>query len=141
MGHSRIHAATRSHSWGRNLQFDSTVVALQLSCMHLHNENDLLQHDAETYTTTGTIQLQEDDTMPDDVHLIKEVQGLRARRLLRTLAVVQDLSDALMALNDVTGSLVYVSTAGFVHTHNTAWLQLLYDVRAFGIALSPTSMH
>ena len=46
---------------------------------------------------------QEDDTMPDDVHLIKEVQALRARRLLRTLAVVQDLSDALMAVNDVTG--------------------------------------
>ncbi|KAL0030088.1 hypothetical protein WJX79_006130 [Trebouxia sp. C0005] len=44
----------------------------------------------------------EDDTMPDDVHLIKEVQALRARRLLRTLAVVQDLSDALMAVNDVT---------------------------------------
>ena len=47
--------------------------------------------------------MQEDDTMPDDVHLIKEVQALRARRLLRTLAVVQDLSDALMAVNDVTG--------------------------------------
>lgn len=43
--------------------------------------------------------------MPDDVHLIKEVQALRARRLLRTLAVVQDLSDALMAVNDVTGDL------------------------------------
>lgn len=58
--------------------------------------------------------------MPDDVHLIKEVQGLRARRLLRTLAVVQDLSDALMALNDVTGSPVYVSIAGFLHTQHTA---------------------
>ena len=50
--------------------------------------------------------LQEDDTMPDDVHLIKEIRDLRARRLLRTLAVVQDLSDALMAINDVTGSAV-----------------------------------
>ena len=47
--------------------------------------------------------VQEDDTMPDDVHLLKEVQALRSRRLLRTLAVVQDLSDALMAINDVTG--------------------------------------
>ena len=47
--------------------------------------------------------LQEDDTLPDDVHLIKEVQALRSRRFLRTLAVVQDLSDALMAINDVTG--------------------------------------
>ena len=47
--------------------------------------------------------LQEDDTMPDDVHLIREVQALRSRRLLRTLAVVQDVSDALMAINDVTG--------------------------------------
>ena len=42
--------------------------------------------------------------MPDDIHLINEVQSLRARRLLRTLAVVQDLSDALMAVNDVTGN-------------------------------------
>ena len=42
--------------------------------------------------------------MPDDVHLIKELQSLRTRRLLRTLAVVQDLSDALMAINDVTGT-------------------------------------
>ena len=49
------------------------------------------------------LDLQEDETMPDDVHLINEVQSLRARRLLRTLAVVQDLSDALMAVNDVTG--------------------------------------
>lgn len=48
--------------------------------------------------------------MPDDVHLIKEVQALRARRLLRTLAVVQDLSDALMAVNDVTGDLVLPAT-------------------------------
>ena len=56
--------------------------------------------------------LQEDATLPDDVHLIKEVQDLRARRLLRTLAVVQDLSDALTAINDVTGSIIYF--------HNTA---------------------
>lgn len=49
--------------------------------------------------------------MPDDVHLIKEIRDIRARRLLRTLAVVQDLSDALMAINDVTGTAVsfYVS--------------------------------
>ena len=56
--------------------------------------------------------LQEDDTMPDDVHLIKEIQDLRARRLLRTLAVVQDLSDALMAINDVTGSAVHAVSVG-----------------------------
>lgn len=56
--------------------------------------------------------LQEDDTMPDDVHLIKEIRDLRARRLLRTLAVVQDLSDALMAINDVTGSAVHAVSAG-----------------------------
>ena len=43
--------------------------------------------------------------MPDDVHLIKEVRALRSRRLLRTLAVVQDFSDALMAINDITGDL------------------------------------
>lgn len=64
--------------------------------------------------------VQEDDTMPDDVHLIKEVQGLRARRLLRTLAVVQDLSDALMALNDVTGRAVHAFSGGFLHNHNPA---------------------
>ena len=49
---------------------------------------------------------QEDETMPDDIHLIKEVQALRSRRLLRTLAVVQDFSDALMAVNDITGDLL-----------------------------------
>ena len=41
--------------------------------------------------------------MPDDVHLLTEVQSLRSRRILRTLALVQDLSDGLMAINDVTG--------------------------------------
>lgn len=56
--------------------------------------------------------LQEDDIMPDDVHLIKEIRDLRARRLLRTLAVVQDLSDALMAINDVTGSAVHADSVG-----------------------------
>ena len=34
-----------------------------------------------------------------------EVAQLRARRLLRTLAVVQDISDGLMALNDIQGEL------------------------------------
>ena len=48
--------------------------------------------------------MQEDEGLPDDVHLLAEVQSLRNRRLLRTLAVVQDLSDALMAVNDVTGT-------------------------------------
>ena len=43
--------------------------------------------------------------MPDDVHLLTEVQSLRSRRILRTLALVQDLSDGLMAINDVTGKL------------------------------------
>ena len=52
---------------------------------------------------------QEDETMPDDVHLIREVQALRSRRLLRTLAVVQDFSDALMAVNDITGDLLMLS--------------------------------
>lgn len=47
--------------------------------------------------------LQEDEAMPDDVHLLTEVQSLRSRRILRTLALVQDLSDGLMAINDVTG--------------------------------------
>lgn len=46
---------------------------------------------------------QEDEAMPDDVHLLTEVQSLRSRRILRTLALVQDLSDGLMAINDVTG--------------------------------------
>lgn len=50
--------------------------------------------------------------MPDDVHLIKEIRDIRARRLLRTLAVVQDLSDALMAINDVTGTTVHAMSAG-----------------------------
>ena len=48
---------------------------------------------------------QEDEALPDDVHLLAEVQSLRNRRLLRTLAMVQDLSDALMAVDDVTGKL------------------------------------
>ena len=58
--------------------------------------------------------------MPDDVHLIKEVQALRARRLLRTLAVVQDLSDALMAVNDVTGDLVLPATGRCQSGHTIA---------------------
>ena len=41
----------------------------------------------------------------DDKALLMEVAQLRARRLLRTLAVVQDISDGLMALNDIQGEL------------------------------------
>ena len=36
-----------------------------------------------------------------DSALRLELQQLQARRMLRTLAVVQDLADALLALNDV----------------------------------------
>ena len=41
----------------------------------------------------------------DDKALLMEVAQLRSRRLLRTLAVVQDISDGLMALNDIQGEL------------------------------------
>lgn len=71
--------------------------------------------------------MQEDDTMPDDVHLIKEVQALRARRLLRTLAVVQDLSDALMAVNDVTGghTVTLVQLASELHCQHPSPINAL----------------
>ena len=39
-----------------------------------------------------------------DSALRLELQQLQARRMLRTLAVVQDLADALLALNDVRGA-------------------------------------
>ena len=52
--------------------------------------------------------VQDDEHLPDDVHLIKELTALRSRRLLRTLAVVQDFSDALMAINDITGESDYL---------------------------------
>ncbi len=39
-----------------------------------------------------------------DSALRHELAQLQARRMLRTLAVVQDLADALLALNDVRGA-------------------------------------
>ena len=39
-----------------------------------------------------------------DSALRLELAQLQARRMLRTLAVVQDLADALLALNDVRGA-------------------------------------
>ncbi len=38
-----------------------------------------------------------------DSELRKEVHALQERRLLRTLAVTQDVSDSLLALNDIRG--------------------------------------
>lgn len=38
-----------------------------------------------------------------DSELRKEVQALQERRLLRTLAVIQDVSDSMLALNDIRG--------------------------------------
>ena len=38
-----------------------------------------------------------------DSELRKEVRALQERRLLRTLAVVQDVSDSALALNDIRG--------------------------------------
>ncbi len=40
-----------------------------------------------------------------DSELRKEVQALQERRLLRTLAVIQDVSDSTLALNDIRGNL------------------------------------
>ena len=40
-----------------------------------------------------------------DSELRKEVRALQERRLLRTLAVVQDVSDSMLALNDIRGGL------------------------------------
>lgn len=62
--------------------------------------------------------------MPDDVHLIKEIRDIRARRLLRTLAVVQDLSDALMAINDVTGTAVHAISRPILHQLICCWIAL-----------------
>ena len=39
-----------------------------------------------------------------DSALRLELRQLQARRMLRTLAVVQDLADAVLALNDVRGA-------------------------------------
>ena len=39
-----------------------------------------------------------------DSALRLELQQLQARRMLRTLAVAQDLADAMLALNDVRGA-------------------------------------
>ncbi len=39
-----------------------------------------------------------------DSALRLELRQLQARRMLRTLAVVQDLADAMLALNDVRGA-------------------------------------
>ena len=38
-----------------------------------------------------------------DSELRKEVYALQERRLLRTLAVIQDVSDSMLALNDIRG--------------------------------------
>ena len=38
-----------------------------------------------------------------DSELRREVQALQKRRLLRTLAVIQDISDSSLALNDIRG--------------------------------------
>ena len=38
-----------------------------------------------------------------DSELRKEVRALQERRLLRTLAVIQDVSDSMLALNDIRG--------------------------------------
>ena len=40
-----------------------------------------------------------------DSELRKEVRALQERRLLRTLAGVQDGSDSMLALNDIRGGL------------------------------------
>ena len=40
-----------------------------------------------------------------DSELRKEVAALQERRLLRTLAVIQDVSDSTLALNDIRGGL------------------------------------
>ena len=40
-----------------------------------------------------------------DSELRREVQALQERRLLRTLAVIQDVSDSTLALNDIRGDL------------------------------------
>ena len=93
----------------------ATVSMTVASAVELHSISCLTRASgcagSQTNFVAHTV-LQEDDIMPDDVHLIKEIRDLRARRLLRTLAVVQDLSDALMAINDVTGSAFHAASVG-----------------------------
>jgi hypothetical protein len=56
--------------------------------------------------------VQEGEQTEHDHVLASEVVALRAKRTLRTLATVQDLSDALLALNDVRGEGGSESLAG-----------------------------
>lgn len=54
---------------------------------------------------TSSLSVQEGEQAEHgDSALRLELQQLQARRMLRTLAVVQDLADALLALNDVRGA-------------------------------------
>lgn len=51
------------------------------------------------------------DQQGDEEKLWQKLQGLRLKRLLKTAAVVQDLADSLLALNDIRGA-QYMSHIG-----------------------------
>ena len=55
--------------------------------------------------------MQEGQQQADDEQLLRELQALRAQRLLRSASVVQDLADSLLALNDVRGMSKQLSIA------------------------------
>lgn len=44
----------------------------------------------------------------DAADILREVSVLRSRRTLRTLAIVQDCADMLLAVNDIKGACVHV---------------------------------
>ena len=61
-----------------------------------------------------------------DSALRLELQQLQARRMLRTLAVVQDLADAMLALNDVRGARPETARAAWETAAQAAgWTSLL----------------
>ena len=56
-----------------------------------------------------TLQASDEGDAADDLE--RQLRLLRAKRLLKTLAIVQDLADTLLAVNDVRGEASCITIA------------------------------
>lgn len=95
----KSHAARFSliSAWAEMVGYAASIT---LNCLQIHaslDQEHSLQSELDRRKKVG-------DQQGDEEKLWQKLQGLRLKRLLKTAAVVQDLADSLLALNDIRDS-------------------------------------
>ena len=83
-----------------------TMIASSCGTLKFEHTTKVLAKRMQKYYRISLCAMQHDEEcLPEESVIRAQLQQLRAKRTMKSLALVQDLSDSTLALNDITGRL------------------------------------